>query len=77
MIGKMMIGRRKIGRRKKLKSLELFSSVAYTVGGHPSGVTLKLGGDLIANFCNFLSFHMGPSVLYSSLVIQNRVKKNF
>ena len=35
------------------------------------------GGDLIAIICHFLSFHMGPSVLYSSLVIQNRIKKNF
>ena len=35
------------------------------------------GGDLIAIICHFFSFYMGPSVLYSSLVIQNRIKKNF
>ena len=31
---------------------------------------IKLGGgDLIAIFCHFLSFHMGPGDLYCSLVV--------
>ena len=35
------------------------------------------GGDLIDIICHFLSFHMGLSVLNSSLVKQNRLKKIF
>ena len=41
------------------------------------GFSLDRGGDLNAIICHFLSFHMEPSVLYGSLVIQDRIKKNF
>ena len=39
--------------------------------------TLIVRGGLNCHHLPFLSFLMGPSVLNSSLVIQNRTKKNF
>ena len=50
---------------------------AYKESHHGLEELLIRGGDLIAIICHFLSFHMDPSVLYSSLVIQDRLKKNF
>ena len=35
-----------------------------------------LGGELNCHYLPFSSFHMGPSVLFSSLVILNRIKNN-